>query len=99
MSPEFCWGLYFSGDCHNLCRVCEFAKTIAPGLNLAFARGMKKPRKQSAQPAQWTVHIMRAKLTCLGSVEARDKAEAMDKAMRQLDIREADRFRISVRRE
>ena len=59
----------------------------------------KQLRKQSGEPVQWSVHIMRAKLTYLGSVEARDKAEAMDKAMRQLDIREADRFRISVRRE
>ena len=63
------------------------------------AAPMKKPRKQSGEPAQWTVHIMRAKLTYLGSVEARDKAEALDKAMRQLDIREADRFRTTVRRE
>jgi hypothetical protein len=48
---------------------------------------MKKPRKPSSEPAQWSVLIMRAKLTWLGSVEARDEAEAMDKAMRQLDIR------------
>ena len=63
---------------------------------------LQKPRKNSgttAEPAQWSVHMMRSKLTHLGSVEARDKAEAMDKAMRQLDIREADRFRVSVRRE
>jgi hypothetical protein len=60
---------------------------------------MKKPRKQSGEPAQWSVHIMRSKLTWLGSVEARDKQEAMDKAMRELNIREANRFRISVRRE
>jgi hypothetical protein len=49
--------------------------------------------------ASRSVHIMRAKLTWRGSVEARDKHEAMDKAMRELNIREADRFRISVRRE
>jgi hypothetical protein len=60
---------------------------------------MKKPRKQSGEPVSWSVHIMRAKLTYLGSVEARDEAEAMDKAMRQLNIREAERFRISVKRE
>jgi hypothetical protein len=60
---------------------------------------MRKPRKQSVEPVQWSVHIMRAKLTRLGPVEARDEAEAMDKAMRELNIREADRFRVSVRRE
>jgi hypothetical protein len=60
---------------------------------------VKKLRKTTAELAQWSVHIMRAKLTWVGPVEARDKTEATDKAMRQLDIREADRFRVSVRRE
>jgi hypothetical protein len=60
---------------------------------------MKKPRNPSSDPVQWSVFILRAKLTWMGSVEARDDAEAMDNAMRQLDIREADRFRDSVRRE
>jgi hypothetical protein len=41
---------------------------------------------------------MRSKLAWLGSVEARDKQEALDKAVRELNIREADRFRISVQR-
>jgi hypothetical protein len=68
-------------------------------LDLAFARGMKKPRKQSGEPVGWKVYIMRAKLSWLGFVEARDEREALDKAMRDLNIREADRFRISVRRE
>jgi hypothetical protein len=62
---------------------------------------MKKPRRKepAGEPASWKVYIMRAKPTWLGSVEARDKQEALDKAMRDLNIREADRFRISVRRE
>ena len=60
---------------------------------------MKKPRSNSAEPATWSVHIMRAKLTWLGTVEAHDKAEAMNKAMRELNIREANCFRVSVRRE
>lgn len=60
---------------------------------------MRKPRKQSAEPVQWSVFIMRAKLTWMGSVEARDKAEAIEKAMRDLKIRLADQFRIGVRRE
>ena len=59
----------------------------------------KKPRKQSAEPNSWSVHMMKAKLTYLGSVEARDEKEATDKAIRDLNIREADRFRISVKRE
>jgi hypothetical protein len=60
---------------------------------------MKKPRQQSGEPAQWSVFILRAKLTWMGSVEARDEAEARQKALKQLDIRPADQFRISVRRE
>ena len=60
---------------------------------------MKKPRKPAGEPAQWTVYMMRSKRTYLGSVEAPDEAEAMDKAMRDLNIREADRIRITVRRE
>jgi hypothetical protein len=44
---------------------------------------MKKPRKHAVG---WKVYIMRAKLTWLGFVEA----HLGDKAMRELDIREAD---------
>jgi hypothetical protein len=43
--------------------------------------------------------ILRAKLTWMGSVEARDEAEAREKALKQLDIRPADQFRISIKRE
>jgi hypothetical protein len=60
---------------------------------------MKRPRKELPEPAQWTVYMMRSKLTYLGSVDARDEAEAMDKAIKQLEIRQADRWRISVQRE
>jgi hypothetical protein len=60
---------------------------------------VKKPRRTTAEPAQWSVHMMRSKLTYLGSVDARDEAEAMDKAIKQLEIRQADRWRISVQRE
>jgi hypothetical protein len=59
---------------------------------------MKKPR--SHQPsAGWKVYIMRAKETWVGTVEARDEHEALDRAMRDLNIREADRFRVTIRRE
>ena len=60
---------------------------------------MKKPRKKTAEPVRWAVYIMRSKPTYLGTVEARDEAEAMARAIRDLNIRPADHFRISVRRE
>jgi hypothetical protein len=60
---------------------------------------MKKPRKPSDEPARWSVFILRSKLIWMGSVEARDEAEAREKALKQLAIRPADQFRISVRRE
>jgi hypothetical protein len=60
---------------------------------------MKKPRKQSAEPVGWKVFIMRSKLSWIGNVEAHDEKQAIDKAIEKLGVREADRFRISVRRE
>src|SRR5262245_55446156 len=42
---------------------------------------------------------MRSKLSWIGSVEARDAGEAREKALKQLDIRPADQFRVTVRRE
>jgi hypothetical protein len=47
---------------------------------------MKNPRKQPGEPAQWSVYIMRSKLSWIGSVEARDAEEAKEKALKQLDI-------------
>jgi hypothetical protein len=44
-------------------------------LALAKCDEVKKPRKEAAEPAQWTVYLMRAKLTWLGIVDARDEAE------------------------
>jgi hypothetical protein len=60
---------------------------------------MKKPRKQSAEPVGWKVYIMRAKGTYLGQVEARDEAEAMDKAIKVFGVRESERCWLSVRRD
>jgi hypothetical protein len=57
---------------------------------------MKKPRKKSAEPVGWKVYIFRKKLTRLGSVEARDRDEALRKAIEQHEIKEADRWRVSV---
>jgi hypothetical protein len=61
---------------------------------------MKTPRKEAGEPAQWTVYkVRRYKLVWLGSLEALNEEQAREKAYKQLDIRPADRFRISVRRE
>ena len=98
MSPEFCWGAVIPATAITLCRVCEFAKTIAPGLDLAFARPMKKPRKPSGEPVSWNAHF-RNKLAWLGRVEAKGRDEALKKAIEQHKIREADRWRISVQPE
>jgi hypothetical protein len=42
---------------------------------------------------------MRSKLSWIGSVEARDADEAREKALKQLDVRPADQFKVAVRRE
>lgn len=54
---------------------------------------MKKPRKE---PVSWNVYIFRKKLIWLGSVEAMDRDAALRKAIEQHEIREADRWRVSV---
>ena len=60
---------------------------------------MKKPRKQSAEPISWRVYLLRAKAQSLGSVEARDEADALKKAAELFEIRKTDRWRLSVRRQ
>ena len=61
---------------------------------------MKKHRKEAVEPHRWTVYQFRGKkLVWMGAVEARDEAEAREKALKQLDIRPADQYRISVKRE
>ena len=57
---------------------------------------MKKPRKEAVS---WNVYIFRKKLAWLGTVEAKDRDEALKKAIEQHKIREADRWRISVQPE
>jgi hypothetical protein len=54
---------------------------------------MKRPRKEAAN---WNVYIFRKKLSWLGTVEAKDREEALKKAIEQHEIREADRWRVSV---
>jgi hypothetical protein len=79
--------------------ILRHPRLLERGLDLTLTAAMKKPAKQSAKPVTWAVYLMKAKPQWVGSVEARDEQEAMDKAMRDLNIREADRFRVSVRRE
>jgi hypothetical protein len=76
-------------------------KSIAGGLDLALTARMKKPRKQSGQPSQWSVYKVSGscKLAWPSSVEARNEEEARKKAYSQLDIRPAERFLIRVSRE
>ena len=57
---------------------------------------MKKPRKEAVG---WTVYVFRKKLTWLGTVEAKDRDEALKKAIEQRKIREADRWRIGVQQQ
>ena len=54
---------------------------------------MKKPSKG---PVSWNVYIFRKKLTWLGTVEAKNRDEALKTAIEQHEVREADRWRISV---
>lgn len=52
------------------------------------------------EPAtKWGVYRLRKKAERLGSVEAKDQAEALAKAYELFKIPEAERFRISVQRE
>jgi hypothetical protein len=60
---------------------------------------MKKPANKSGKPVSWKVFIMRSKLSWIGNVEAHDEKQAIDRAVEKLGVREAERFRISVRRE
>ena len=55
----------------------------------------KKPREQVQT---WTVHRMKKKAERIGTVEAATEEEAIDRAMADFQIRDVDRFRISVRR-
>lgn len=63
---------------------------------------MKKPRSNSwtsPEPARWSVYKIGKKLVWLGAVEARDQEEALKKAVEELEIKPADRWRVNVQRE
>jgi len=57
---------------------------------------MKKPRKEDTR---WVVYIHRNKGVRLGTVEARDRNEALKKAVETFEIREAERMRLVVQQE
>jgi hypothetical protein len=60
---------------------------------------MKKPRKEAAEPVRWAVWLYRRRATRLGSVDAKNREEALKKASETFEIEPADQFRISVARE
>jgi hypothetical protein len=56
---------------------------------------VKNPRKGSVT---WNAYIVPKKLAWLGTVEAKDRDEALKKAIEQHKIKEAERWRVSVQR-
>ena len=49
--------------------------------------------------SRWAVYRLRKKAERVGTVEARDQEEAIEKSYTELSIPERDRFRVSVQRE
>jgi hypothetical protein len=47
----------------------------------------------------WNVYIARGKLTWLGSVEVRDRDGTLEKAIKELEIKPAKHWRLSIQRE
>ena len=54
------------------------------------------PKKANAR---WGVYMLREKGQRLGTVDAKDRDDAVRKAISEFEIREADRWRITVQRE
>jgi hypothetical protein len=67
---------------------------LRAGSKLGVVTVMKKPRKQSDEPHRWGVHMLRKRGVRLGTVEAKDIEEALEKAYEQFD-----RWRVTVQRE
>jgi hypothetical protein len=55
---------------------------------------MKRP---SAKEQAWSIYLLRGRLTLVGFVHAKDAAEAVKRAVTELEIRQADRFRLCAR--
>lgn len=51
-----------------------------------------------AKPAVWHIYILKKKATHLGTVEAKDEAEAKQKAAKRFGIPDEDRFRLSAQK-
>jgi hypothetical protein len=58
---------------------------------------MKNPR-DVIQP-RWGVYALRKRAEKLGSVEARNEKDALERALKEIELPERSRFRLSVRRE
>lgn len=52
---------------------------------------MTKPKTQT-----WTVYILKRRPHYVGMVQATDAADAIEKALKQFEISEADKFRLSA---
>jgi len=61
-------------------------------------KGALRAPRDVIQP-RWGVYALRKKAERYGSVEARSEKEAIEAALKQYEIAERDRWRISVRRE
>ena len=60
-------------------------------------RAAPRPRKVVNESTSWAVYLSRARGgVYLGHVEARDEADAREKAVKLYDIRESERFRLNV---
>jgi hypothetical protein len=53
----------------------------------------------ASRKSRWAVYPSRKRAERIGSVEARDQEEALEKTYSELNIPERDRFRVSVQRE
>ena len=58
-----------------------------------------RPAKPPAKPVDWVVYRFAGKAKFVGRVEAKDEAEALEKAFAEFKIPPAERFRITVRRD
>ena len=58
---------------------------------------MKKPREVIR--LRWGVYSLRKRAERIGSVEARDQHEAIERAVKQYAVAERERWRFSARRE
>jgi hypothetical protein len=58
---------------------------------------MKRPR-EVIQP-RWGVYALRKKAERIGTVQARDEKDAIERALKEIELPKGSQFRISVQRE